>query len=171
MSSLIEKAIAREDWKRARHLIKANLRREPRSHWLITRLALTYYEQHDYRRALSLDRKAYKIMPTCPLVLWDLAGTLSMLDKQQEASFIFRKLIRRGVKTIAHGDCGEGVAWARGLVADSWYRLALCAKKLGRPKNQIVRYYTEHLSMRGPGCRSIYPLADVRRELHGLEDS
>ena len=44
MSDAIEKAIAREAWPASRGLMTAALRREPRSHRLLTRLALTYYE-------------------------------------------------------------------------------------------------------------------------------
>lgn len=170
MSSLIEKAIAQEDWKRARRLIRDGLRHQPNSHWLTTRLALTYCEQHDYKRALSIGQKALKLEPSCPLALWDLAGTLNMLKRNREASIMYRQLIRRGVKSIAFGDCGEGVAWARGLIADCWYRLALCEKQLGRPTRQVIRCYNEHLARRGPGCRSIYSLQDVRKELREYEN-
>jgi tetratricopeptide (TPR) repeat protein len=164
MGSAIESAIKRDDWKGARRLLRAALRRQPDSHWHLTRLALTYYEQHDYRRALSIEERAYDIAPHCPLVLWDLAGTIDMLGRHRDAIAIYRKLIRRGVESIAFGDCGEGLAWARGLVADCWYRLAHCQSKLGCGA-YAVRCYRRHMAMRGQGCRSIYRLEEVRREL------
>ena len=165
----IENAIKREDWRRARRLVQAALRQQPDCHWLITRLGLTYYEEHDYRRALAIEKRAYDIAPRCPLVLWDLAGTLDMLRRHRDAAAIYRRLIRRGVKSVAFGDCGEGLARARGLVADCWYRLARCQSKMGR-RADAVRCYERHVAMRGPGCHSIYPLRDVRREVRVYVD-
>jgi putative addiction module component (TIGR02574 family) len=127
-------------------------------------LGLTYYEEHDYQRALTIGQRAYRLMPRCPLVLWDLAGTLDMLGRHREAIAIYRRLVRRNIKSLAFGDCGEGLGWARSLVADCWYRLAGCASKLGR-RTQAIRCYKQHLVMRGPGCRSIYPIKNVRKEL------
>ena len=167
MSSAIENAIRRDDWKGARRLIRAALRRQPDSHWLVTRLSLTYYEEHDYERALIIEKRAYEVAPHCPLVLWDLAGTFDMLGRHRKAIAIYRRLIRRGVQSIAFGNCGEGLAWARSLVADCWYRLAICQTEIGR-RTDAVSSYKRHLAMRGPGCHSIYPLKDVRRRLHTL---
>ncbi|MBM4299403.1 MAG: tetratricopeptide repeat protein [Deltaproteobacteria bacterium] len=127
-------------------------------------MATTYYEEHDYKRALTIGQQAHDIAPLCPLVLWDLAGTFDMLGRQHDAIGVYRRLIRRGVEAIAFGDCGEGLAWARGLVADCWYRLARCQSKIGR-RADAARCYERHVAMRGPGCRSIYRLKDVRKEL------
>ncbi|MEI6076706.1 MAG: hypothetical protein WCS94_14080 [Verrucomicrobiota bacterium] len=164
MSLEIESAIKRDDWKGARRLVRAALRQQPDSHWLVARLSLTYYEELDYERALTIGQQAYGLAPHCPLVLWDLAGTLDMLERYREAMPLYRRLIRRGVESVAFGDCGEGLAWARGLIADCWYRLAHCERESGH-RARAVHCYQQHLAMRGPGCRSIYPLRDVRKEL------
>jgi hypothetical protein len=44
-SDKIESLIAADNWKGARDLINAALQKEPDSHWLLSRLALTYYEE------------------------------------------------------------------------------------------------------------------------------
>ena len=164
MSLAIEKAIERDDWKGARSLIRASLRKEPDSHWLVARLGLTYYEEYNCKRALTLQQRAYSLAPHCPLVLWDLAGTFDMLGRHREAIAIYRQLVRRNIKSLAFGDCGEGMGWTRGLIADCWYRLASCESKLGR-RTQAIHCFNKHLEMRGPGCRSIYPIKKVRKEL------
>ena len=164
MSTHIERAISQEEWGEARRLIRTALRKEPSSHWLLTRLALTYYEERNYARSLEYTTQALAIQPSCPLALWDHAGALSMLGRMNEAIQVYRRLIRRCVDSIAHGDCGEGSAQARGLVADCWYRMALCQKTSGSAvaaRNSL----NHHLALRGPGCRSIYPLQEVKREL------
>ena len=164
MSTDIERAILQECWPEARALIRSALREEPGSHWLLTRLALTYYEERKYTRSLQYTTQALAIQPNCPLALWDHAGTLSMLGRMNEATNVYRRLIRRGVNSIAHGDCGEGLAQARGLVADCWYRIALCQRKSGSA-TAARKSLKHHLALRGPGCRSIYPLKEVKREL------
>jgi len=164
---MIEDAIQQEDWPTARRLIRAALRREPESHWLLTRLGLTYYEEHNYERALVSDHQAYQLAPRCPLVLWDLAGTYQMLKRLTESRRLYRQLISRGVSAIASDACGEGVAWARGLVADCWYRIAHIERSRGR-RSLAVSSFRSHLALRGPGCRSIYPISHVRRELREI---
>ena len=164
MSKEIEKLIAIEDWKAARKLIRAALRKEPDSHWLLTRLGLTYYEEQNYEKALFYDTQAMNLAPNCPLVLWDYAGTLDMLGRNKEAIAIYRKLIKRGVDKIAYGECGEGLAWARGVVADCLYRIAKCYAEEEKPK-KALNYYEQHLNQRGPGCRSIYPIDEVKKQM------
>jgi hypothetical protein len=90
-----------------------------------------------------------------------------MLDRNKEAISIFRRLIRRGIDKIAYDECGEGKAWARGLIADCHYRIALCQRDLGRIKSAI-KELDIHLGLRGLGCRSIYSLKMVRQKLSGV---
>ena len=163
MSASIERAIESENWSLARKLIRAALRTEPDSHWLLTRLSLTYYEERSYQRSLDLSMRALALAPSCPLALWDAAGSLDMLSREREAVSMYRSLIRRGVSQIAFGPCGEGLAWSRGLVADCWYRIAVCYQRVGRRKLS-QRAIQQHLAMRGPGCQSAYPLRQVRLE-------
>ena len=157
-----ERMIARDDWSGARRLLKSVLRAEPWSHWLHTRIGLTYYEEHEYGEALKWERKALKLAPWCPLVLWDYAGTLDMLGRRREAAGIYRRLIRRGPEAIATGRCGEGLRRGRGLVADSYYRVAWIHADAGR-RSQALKAITRHLELRGPGCGSIYPISTAQR--------
>ena len=164
MSKEIEKLIDAEDWKAVRKLIRVALRKEPDSHWLLTRLGLSYYEECNYKKALYYDTQAMELAPNCPLVLWDYAGTLDMLGRNKEAIAIYRTLVKRGVDKLAYGECGEGMAWSRGVIADCLYRIAKCYEEQGQPK-KAIRYFEQHLNQRGPGCRSIYPIDEVKREM------
>jgi tetratricopeptide (TPR) repeat protein len=167
MSKAIEAAIRSESWRKARRLIRARLKKEPDNHWLLTRLGLTHYEERAYRTSLSYERKALKLAPYCPLALWDYAGSLQMLGRDRMALRVYRRLISRGVEEIAHGDCGEGRGWARGLIADCLYRQGQSYKKLNQRKAAIDSY-RRHLNMRGPGCKSIYAVRIVKKELSEL---
>jgi tetratricopeptide (TPR) repeat protein len=115
----IEKAIEKEDWNAAGLLIQSELEKDSLDHWLLTRLALTYYEQFDYQRALELSGQALELEPECPLALWDYAGALAMLDRPEEAITFYQRIIDRGIDSLAHDQCGEGRARQRVLRGQS----------------------------------------------------
>jgi tetratricopeptide (TPR) repeat protein len=163
----IEDAIKDEDWEQARLLIRQWLRREPRNHWLLTRLGLTYYEERQYKRALHYALKALQIEPYCPLVVWDYAGTLDMLGRRKEALSVFRWLTTWSEERLAHGPCGEGIQAARSLIADCFYRIGAILEEQGQRKRAGAAF-REHLSRRTRGTRSIYPLTQVRRRYADL---
>jgi len=163
----IEQQIEREDWEGARRLIEIELLSKPDDHWYLTRLSSTYYEQRDYRRALELSSRALEIAPLCPLILWDHAGTLEMLDRPREALSIYRRLVGRGVENLAHGECGEGRPRARGLIADSLFRMGTCYAALGESE-AAADCWQRCLAERGPGCQATYPIAKVRSKLSDL---
>ena len=165
----IEKAIARDEWVRARRLIRLALSCEPDSHWLLSRLALTYYEQRQYRRALNYEIKALQIEPYCPMAIWGYAGTLDMLERDKEALEIYRWLISWGEDELAYGQCGEGIQRARSLIADCFYRIASIHERIGLHE-RALRFYNEHLSRRTRGTRSIYPLKSVKANVKALEE-
>jgi regulator of sirC expression with transglutaminase-like and TPR domain len=163
MPTSIESLIRRDRWVEARRAIRSQLRTDPDNHWLVTRLGLTYYEQRQYARALEYSARAVTLAPNCPLALWDHAGALQMLGRHTAAGQIYRRLIRRGVKRIANGKCGEGLARARGLVADCHLRLS-DSLKAQHCEKQAMSHILRHLDMRGPGCHSIYSLRDLRKK-------
>jgi tetratricopeptide (TPR) repeat protein len=158
---LIEKAVKAEDWVGARRVIEAALRRNPRDHWLLSRLALTYYEERKYEQALHWDAMALQEAPYCPLAIWGYAGSLDMLGRYGEALSLYRGLLSWGEEELAHGDCGEGIRHARSLVADCHYRIARIWEKKRQWKRAVAEYEI-HLSRRKDGCGSIYRIRDVK---------
>jgi tetratricopeptide (TPR) repeat protein len=166
-ASRIEEAIERDDWEKARLLIRQWLSREPNNHWLLTRLGLTYYERKQYKRALHYELKALQVEPYCPLVIWDYAGTLDMLGRKREALSIYRWLTTWGEERLAYGPCGEGIQAARSLIADCFYRMGAILEEQGQRKRAVAAF-REHLSRRTRGTRSIYPLSQARRKYANL---
>jgi tetratricopeptide (TPR) repeat protein len=167
-AATIERAISANDWPRARRLIRERLREERDNHWLLTRLSLTYYEQKQYRKSLQYVTQALQIAPHCPLAVWDYAGTLDMLRRKKKALHVFRWLISWGEKRMAYGECGEGIRFARSLIADCYYRIARIYEER-RERGKAMRAYRQHLLRRKRGVRSIYPLSDVRRRYAALQ--
>jgi tetratricopeptide (TPR) repeat protein len=163
-SRRIDSLFAKEKWGEARRLIARELKSAPADHWLLTRLSTTYYEERKYGRALEIARRAAATAPHCPLVLWDEAGALDMLDRVEEAIQIYQNLIRRGERAIAHDECGEGMRWARALVTDCHCRLGLCYGRI-RDYGAALRHFRRFQQRRAKGSGSIYGDADVERHL------
>ena len=160
-SRLVWGLLERGDYVGAEALLRARLAKDPCNHWLLTRLGTALYEQRRYEEALRCHEDALALSARCPLVLWDLAGACQMLGRDADALRFYARLIRRGAARIATDECGEGLALARGLVADCHFRSADSYWAMGRPRaarNALER----HLRLRGPGCRSIYALKEVR---------
>ncbi len=164
---MIERTIAAAEWARARQLIRKELRERPDDHWLLTRLSLTYYEQKQYRKSLQYVVQALQIAPYCPLAVWDYAGTLDMLNRKKRALEIFQWLVRWGEERIAFGECGEGIRFARSLIADCYYRIARIHEER-RERGKAIRAYKQHVLRRKRGVRSIYPLSEVKRRYASL---
>jgi tetratricopeptide (TPR) repeat protein len=141
--------------------LRQQLKAEPHHHWILTRLSSVYYEQRRYALALKYAEKAFAEEPSCPLVLWDYAGALQMLGRHNEALDLYARIVTRGVIRLANGECGEGKAWARGVVSDSHYRASLSLKAIGNERASLSAL-EQCLELRGPGCRSIYRLNELR---------
>ena len=164
----VEDLIAQERWADARERIERELETRPDSHWLLTRLSTTYYEERNYSTALSLALRAYGLAPNCPLVLWDLAGTLDALGNKRPAIDIYQRLLSRGVSDVANDECGEGEEWAKSLLADCHYRLAGCYEDLGMWQDAID-HYEQHLGSLDEGVESIYSVEDTESRIRRLK--
>lgn len=160
-----------ERWADAQKLLARALRREPDSHWLLTRLSSAYYEDRQYERAVELAARALKLAPWCPLVLWDLAGALQMAGRPRDAIRIWKKLIARGPTGLAADNCGEGIARARSMVTDARYRVGTAYWDLNQYA-AALRHMDAHLAERAlRRTQSLYPVVEVReRRARVLEE-
>ncbi len=131
---------------------------------MLTRLSTTFYEEFDYQTALDYAEQALKIAPWCPLVLWDYAGALDMLERNEEALKVYKKLLRKGVQSVAYDDCGEGIRAARRLLNDCRYRIGLIYARTGNI-NLAKKYIQEHIDHRNSNTPSIYGLKEVKKKL------
>jgi tetratricopeptide (TPR) repeat protein len=159
----IETAIGADNWIAARKLIRAGLRHDRKDHWLLGRVALTYYEQRKYRQALYWNVMALQEAPHCPLLIWEYAGTLTMLDRNDKALLLYRWLLSWGEEQLAYGECGEGIRRARALIADCHFRIA-CIWDEKRQWKRAAAEFEKYLTMRRTGYGSIYSLRQVKAE-------
>jgi len=163
-SNKLNQLFKEEKWKEARYLILQLLKDHPNDHFLLTRLSTTYYEEKKYEKALEYVEQAYKLAPKCPLVLWDFAGTLDMLERNEDAINIYKSIIKKGARRVAYGEGGEGIRDARKLVNDCRYRVGLLYSDINK-FNLALKYVKSHIANRGRNTPSIYNLRDVKRKL------
>ncbi len=88
-SAKINSLFAEENWEEAQRLLIARRKREPTSHWVLTQLAATFYEQQKYGESFGLLLKSHKLVKDCPLTLWHLAGACDALGRADDALPIY----------------------------------------------------------------------------------
>ena len=159
-------------YEEARVLIRRELKQLKRNdwmrHWWLTKLSSVYYEERRYRKALSLAEQAFQIAPRCPLVLWDYAGALEMVGREEEALSIWSELCQKSIKTLAHGKCGEGTRWAKALRNDCRFRIA----DVYRHQDNLQKarlYFLLYIRKRREGVGSIYTQRDAKKKLDDIQ--
>jgi tetratricopeptide (TPR) repeat protein len=165
----IDKLFKRGSWKDARRLLLRKLEDDPESHWLLTQLGVTFYEQRKYEKALKLFLASRKIVGDCPLTLWNLAGTLGALGKHAAAIRIYTGLLESKV-TADDDPCWESKEWSDALKADCVYSLGVCFQRLGK-KRKAEQCFRQYLDLLLTGIEGIYSVEDTARhirELHGV---
>jgi tetratricopeptide (TPR) repeat protein len=141
--------------------------RSPNDAYLLSKLSSTHYELYQYREALGIIKKALKVAPEEPLVLWHYAGSLDALNHDQEAINVYKKIIGKGAYRIAFIDTSEGIRWARSLMNDCRYRIGLCYRDMGN-LSLGAKWIKQHLKNRRLGIPSIYSTARVKKKLTEL---
>jgi tetratricopeptide (TPR) repeat protein len=165
----IDDLIDAERWDEARALIEKALQKEPESHWLLTQLGETYYEQVQYKKALEFLLRSRDIVPDCPLTLWHLANTLDALGDHGAAVRLYTWLLR-SQKTVEEDPCWESEEWASALKTDCVYRLGLCFKHLGRA--DVAAYcLRKYIALQATGSEGSYPVEEAQKQLGELDES
>jgi tetratricopeptide (TPR) repeat protein len=164
----IDNAFDNEDYKSAIRLLKYELKKDPDNHWLLTKLSSAYYESFNYNKAKLISEQALKIMPDCPLVIWDYAGPLFMLGENAAAAKAYKKIIKLSKGDIVIGECWETISWTKAIVNDSIFGLGCVAEITGK-KGLAKKYFTEYYNNRLQKVSSIYPIDMVRKKLKKLD--
>lgn len=160
----IESLLQKSKWAAARKQIDVELAVDPNNHWLMTQKGVTLYEQHHYREALELFQESLKIVPDCPLTLWNLAGTLDALGKPASAIPIFTWLLD-SKKSPEDDDCWESQEWTDSLKTDCVFRIAVCLQHLDRlPEAETC--YRQYINLLLNGSPGSYPIEDAVRQIH-----
>jgi tetratricopeptide (TPR) repeat protein len=159
----LDDALAQENWSAAKKILHQRLADEPENHWLLDRLSAVYYEERNYDKAFELIQQAVELAPDCPLVQWDLAGTLLSLGKVKAAQTIYRKLLKRGLD-IGKPPHGEGLDWAKSLLVDCVFRIAVCHQHLGQ-KTKALTFLKKFMELRAVWNGGIHNFEDAEKRI------
>jgi len=162
----IDQLIQEEAWDRARAVIERELQKEPNSHWLLTQLGETYYEQRQYKKALHLLLKSLDIVPDCPLTLWHLAGTLDALGDSSEALRLYAWILKSN-RTPQDDPCWESKSWSDALKTDCVFRIAVCFRHLNH-KDKAASCFQRYVVLLLAGAEGSYPIEAASRQIREL---
>ena len=165
-SDRINGLFRKSDWKTARKLLEDERENDPKSHWLLTQLGVTFYEQRRYRDSLQLFLASQRIKDDCPLTLWHLAGAYDAIGEHRKAIKTFSRLLQS--KTSPEKDpCWESKQWTDKLKTNVVYRLGVCFQHLG--ENDLAeRWYRRYLDLLLRGGEGMYSIDDVTSRIRGL---
>jgi tetratricopeptide (TPR) repeat protein len=169
LNNTINDLFERGEWDKARRLLEKEREKDPQSHWLLTQLGVTFYEQRKYEKALQLFLDSRKIVDDCPLTLWNLAGTLDALGKHAGAVSIYTWLLQTN-KSAAEDPCWESKEWTDALKTDCVYRLGVCFQHLNKTKS-AEHCYRQYLNLLLSGVEGSYSVEDVIRRIRDLHNT
>lgn len=168
ISKLINQYFKIEDYEGAKKLLHKEIKKTPSDHWLYAQLSISYYELFDYKTALEHVEKAINLSPDCPLALDYYATILFANNRTEEALSIWNKLLNLGIDEIAHGQCGEGIRFAKSLINDIQYMVGEVYVELNE-KDKALNYYKLHLQNRQRGVFSNFTKRQVEKKIKNIE--
>jgi len=151
-------------WTELREFLFKWLNEDPDNHWILLHIAEANYQEKQFDQALEYAEKAFKFAPRCPLAMWEYGETLDRIGRHEEAAFLYKRLIRKGINRVAYGECGEGIRWARMIINDSYYVLGVIYA--GKDEFTIAeRYIKKYISNRKCKYESRFNLREVKKDL------
>jgi tetratricopeptide (TPR) repeat protein len=169
LSSKINDLFRQCKWEEARKILQLERERDPRSHWVLTQLGVTFYEQLRYEDALKIFLASLNILGDCPLTLWNLAGTLDSLGKHAGAMQIYTWLLQ-SKKTADEDPCWESKEWTDALKTDCVYRMGVCFRHLGK-KQEAEHCFRQYVNLLLTGIEGTYSIEDVGEQIQKLHAS
>ncbi len=160
----VEPLIKESKWQEARMLLFEAIKIYPDEYFLYSRISLTYYEEKNYKEALSYSSIAFSMEPKDPVVLWDYAGALSMTDQEEMAIKIWKQIIDMPLEELAYGVFGEGMRSAKSLYNDTLYRIGYCYFSINN-FGLAKKFLEKHINNRRRGIPSLYTLSSIKKEL------
>lgn len=82
-----------------------------------------YFDKRKWKMAEKYIIKAFKLNSDSADVLYTMASIRKLNNQDDIAAYCFEKIIKLGIKKIAHGEYGRGIPFAKELINDSKFEL------------------------------------------------
>jgi tetratricopeptide (TPR) repeat protein len=159
LNSRIDSLFQKGKWEEARRLLKREQETDPQSHWVLTQIGVTFYEQRQYEEALDFLLASREIKDDCPLTLWNLAGVLDALGKHAQSKRIFAWLLQ-SKRTPKDDPCWESREWSDSLKTDCVYRLGVCCLHSGEDR-EAEKWFRRYVNLLVNGFNGTYSIQEV----------
>ncbi|WP_316839153.1 tetratricopeptide repeat protein [Pedobacter gandavensis] len=136
--------------------------------WIYSRLSSCYYELRDYEKALFYAKKAYKLNPESPLVLWDYAGVLIMLKKENKAIELLKRIQNMSDDLTNQGFMDPDIKWMQSLKNDANFLIGK-AYYIICEDAKAKDFLSNYLSNQDKGMKSIYAKEEALLYLNKID--
>ncbi len=137
------------------------------THEKLVKRGLRLHESFRYKAALPLFQKAFELTPTCPAAIYNLANTLHMLDREQEAQKLLMTLVNMNDTDLTSG-CAE-LRQPRSFRCDALYLMFHIMLSETNRWSKAFPFAQKHLQNRTRGLKSAWSLRSIRKEIAELE--
>lgn len=114
-----------KDWEPLKNYLKRKCREFPKEYWLRTKMAEYLYQVKD-KLCLRYAKEAYLMASDDMLVVYNYACALYLNGDYDKAMACLNVIITKGIDYIAYSEHGEGMRWAKSLLADTKKLISLC---------------------------------------------
>ncbi len=145
-----------ENYTEAIVLLQSIAQQESRpSFWINSRLSSCYYELRDYAKAVEYGKRAYKLQPKSPLVLWDYAGALIMAQQEKKGIRLLLRLQSMDDDLTLYGFADADCKWMQSLKRDANYLIGH-AYYIIMKDDLAKQHFQQYVAQRKKGLRTIY---------------
>ena len=132
-------------------------------HAKLIKQGLRLHERFRYKEALAYFEKAFRRAPQCPAAIFNLASTLHMLDRQDEAYRLLLQLTETPDKEL-EGKCAE-LRQPASFKIDAFYLMFHILLEWKRSWAKALPYAAKHIRLRRRGVKSAWSIRTIRREI------
>ncbi len=140
-----------------------------KKHFILVQRGLAWHEKRQYGKALPFFESALVLCTDCPNAKYNLANTLHMLNRNEEARSILLDLVKTS-ESVLRSMCPDAAESPRSLCLDAFHLLFLTTLYATDSWSKALPYLREHLRRRTRGLNSIWSKAALIRDAEELRE-
>ncbi len=138
------------------------------THEKLLKRGLRLHENFRYGKALPFFEEAFVLSPNCPATIYNLANTLHMLERHNEAQNLLSKLVQMSNADLVAG-C-TSLRQPNSFRSDALYLMFRVVLYSTRSWSKAFPFAQKHLLNRKRGLKSAWSARSVRQEIAELQE-